>query len=276
MSKTDIRLGSLISFDTERESDIIEFVQDLTAQHKLGRFIGYLLRLACETPEVLQYREKVQPILKEMEVLGITPRRDALFKQYDSEMLKIKQRIDEVYEMAEKLYTIALAGKALGLEERAEGLLAAHFVAKHQAAVLEEKFGRDSILYTYKLNSMQDAKKKAEDTLNTIIEIYGDVFSELQSAVTRLKEIEVAVVKANSIEVNSMENIQLSVNKSIKESDCLDEIAQDNKTEKISKTSNNDTETTNNNLTDLDASPFEQEEVEEFSVNDSLMAMLGD
>ena len=146
MSKTDIRLGSLISFDTERESDIIEFVQDLTAQHKLGRFIGYLLRLACETPEVLQYREKVQPILKEMEVLGITPRRDALFKQYDSEMLKIKQRIDEVYEMAEKLYTIALAGKALGLEERAEGLLAAHFVAKHQAAVLEEKFGRDSIL----------------------------------------------------------------------------------------------------------------------------------
>lgn len=264
MSKTDIRLGSLISFDTERESDIIEFVQDLTAQHKLGRFIGYLLRLACETPEVLQYREKVQPILREMEILGITPRRDALFKQYDSEMLKIKQRIDEVYEMAEKLYTIALAGKALGLEERAEGLLAAHFVAKHQAAVLEEKFGRDSILYTYKLNSMQDAKKKAEDTLNTIIEIYGDVFSELQSAVTRLKEIEVAVVKANS------------VNKSIKESDCLDETAQDNKTEKISKTSNNDTKTTNNNLTDLDASPFEQEEVEDFSVNDSLMAMLGD
>ena len=269
MSKTDIRLGSLISFDTERESDIIEFVQDLTAQHKLGRFIGYLLRLACETPEVLQYREKVQPILKEMEVLGITPRRDALFKQYDSEMLKIKQRIDEVYEMAEKLYTIALAGKALGLEERAEGLLAAHFVAKHQAAVLEEKFGRDSILYTYKLNSMQDAKKKAEDTLNTIIEIYGDVFSELQSAVTRLKEIEVAVVKANSMEVNS-------VNKSIKDGNGLDEIAQDNKTEKISKTSNNDTKTTDNNLTDLDASPFEQEEVEDFSVNDSLMAMLGD
>ena len=95
------------------------------------------------------------------------------------------------------------------------------------------------------------------------------MFSELQSAVKRLKEIEVAVVKANSMEVNS-------VNKSIKESNCLDEIAQDNKTEKISKTSNNDTKTTNNNLTDLDASPFEQEEVEEFSVNDSLMAMLGD
>ena len=40
MSKTDIRLGSLISFDSEREADIIEFVQDLTSQHKLGRFIG--------------------------------------------------------------------------------------------------------------------------------------------------------------------------------------------------------------------------------------------
>ena len=80
MSKTDIRLGSLISFDSEREADIIEFVQDLTSQHKLGRFIGYLLRLACETPETLQYREKLNPILKEMSDLGITPRRDAMFK----------------------------------------------------------------------------------------------------------------------------------------------------------------------------------------------------
>ena len=86
MSKTDIRLGSLISFDSEREADIIEFVQDLTSQHKLGRFIGYLLRLACETPETLQYREKLNPILKEMNDLGITPRRDAMFKQFSKEI----------------------------------------------------------------------------------------------------------------------------------------------------------------------------------------------
>lgn len=267
MSKTDIRLGSLISFDTERESDIIEFVQDLTAQHKLGRFIGYLLRLACETPEVLQYREKTQPILKEMETLGITPRRDSLFKQYSNEVLQLKQRVDEVYEIAEKLYTLALAGKALGLEERSEGLLAAHFVAKHQAALLEEKFGRDSILYTYKLNAMQDAKKKAEENLDMIISTYGDVFNELQSAVTKLKEIEVAVVKAKSIEVENMTGLNMIVGSDNKQSGSKDKDTV--KTEKIDKIEIKD------DITELNESPFEQE-VTEFSVNDSLMAMLGD
>lgn len=184
MSKTDIRLGSLISFDSEREADIIEFVQDLTSQHKLGRFIGYLLRLACETPETLQYREKLNPILKEMNDLGITPRRDAMFKQFSKEILDLKNKINDIYVISEKLYTLALARKALGLEDRAKELLAAQFVVRRQTALLESKLGTSSLLYTYESDSMRDVQKKADEILEVILETYGDLLNDVKVAGT--------------------------------------------------------------------------------------------
>lgn len=182
MSKTDIRLGSLISFDSEREADIIEFVQDLTSQHKLGRFIGYLLRLACETPETLQYREKLNPIIKEMNDLGITPRRDAMFKQFSKEILDLKNKINDIYVISEKLYTLALARKALGLEDRAKELLAAQFVVRRQTALLESKLGTSSLLYTYESDSMRDVQKKADEILEVILETYGDLLNDVKVA----------------------------------------------------------------------------------------------
>ena len=190
MSKTDIRLGSLISFDSEREADIIEFVQDLTSQHKLGRFIGYLLRLACETPETLQYREKLNPILKEMNDLGITPRRDAMFKQFSKEILDLKNKINDIYVISEKLYTLALARKALGLEDRAKELLAAQFVVRRQTALLESKLGTSSLLYTYESDSMRDVQKKADEILEVILETYGDLLNDVKIAVAGKNEAE--------------------------------------------------------------------------------------
>lgn len=197
MSKTDIRLGSLISFDSEREADIIEFVQDLTSQHKLGRFIGYLLRLACETPETLQYREKLNPILKEMNDLGITPRRDAMFKQFSKEILDLKNKINDIYVISEKLYTLALARKALGLEDRAKELLAAQFVVRRQTALLESKLGTSSLLYTYESDSMRDVQKKADEILEVILETYGDLLNDVKTA---------GIGKNDTEESNKVEN----------------------------------------------------------------------
>ena len=196
MSKTDIRLGSLISFDSEREADIIEFVQDLTSQHKLGRFIGYLLRLACETPETLQYREKLNPILKEMNDLGITPRRDAMFKQFSKEILDLKNKINDIYVISEKLYTLALARKALGLEDRAKELLATQFVVRRQTALLESKLGTSSLLYTYESDSMRDVQKKADEILEVILETYGDLLNDVKIAVAGKNDAE----ESNKIE----------------------------------------------------------------------------
>lgn len=199
MSKTDIRLGSLISFDSEREADIIEFVQDLTSQHKLGRFIGYLLRLACETPETLQYREKLNPILKEMNDLGITPRRDAMFKQFSKEILDLKNKINDIYVISEKLYTLALARKALGLEDRAKELLAAQFVVRRQTALLESKLGTSSLLYTYESDSMRDVQKKADEILEVILETYGDLLNDVKIAGTGKNDTE----ESNKVENDS-------------------------------------------------------------------------
>ena len=203
MSKTDIRLGSLISFDSEREADIIEFVQDLTSQHKLGRFIGYLLRLACETPETLQYREKLNPILKEMNDLGITPRRDAMFKQFSKEILDLKNKINDIYVISEKLYTLALARKALGLEDRAKELLAAQFVVRRQTALLESKLGTSSLLYTYESDSMRDVQKKADEILEVILETYGDLLNDVKVAGAGKNDAE----ESNKVENDSSSKI---------------------------------------------------------------------
>lgn len=219
MSKTDIRLGSLISFDSEREADIIEFVQDLTSQHKLGRFIGYLLRLACETPETLQYREKLNPILKEMNDLGITPRRDAMFKQFSKEILDLKNKINDIYVISEKLYTLALARKALGLEDRAKELLAAQFVVRRQTALLESKLGTSSLLYTYESDSMRDVQKKADEILEVILETYGDLLNDVKIAGAGKNDAEES---NNNAEGNRVEND----NSSKLDSDSINRLAE--------------------------------------------------
>lgn len=273
MSKTDIRLGSVISFDTEREADIIEFVQDLTSQHKLGRFLGYLLRLACETPEVLHYREKTQSIIKEMDSLGISPRRDELFKKYSDQILELKQEIDSIYNMTEKLYTLALAGKALGLSERTENLMAAQFVIRHQLNQVEQILGKDSVLYTYSSNAMQDAKKKAEDNLDLIVSAYGDVFSEIQKAIHTIQSLDIKQIKADTLQVENAAGAVIGI---ADKSTATDKSTTTDKSMKVTAPSSNAVQDAElDELTALNESPFANG-VTEFKADDSLMNMLGE
>lgn len=297
MSKTEIRLGSTISFDTERESDIIEFVQDLTSQHKLGRFLAYLLRLACETPETLQYREKVSPILREMETLGITPKRDMMFKKYNEEIIALKTKIDEIYGMTEKLYTLAVANKALGLEDRTKELAAAQFALRNQTAQLEKILGSSSAYYTYQSEKIQKVEDKANENMQFILEVYGDVFSELKDRVSQAQETQktqetsvqpsqpdtLAILKAlenlnltissltvDKLQVQNMEGQSMVV--AIPEGA---KINTDNNAA-VKDSGDNKGESKKDSLTDLDASPFEEEPLEFNDSNMDLLKMLGE
>ena len=117
-----------------------------------------------------------------MNDLGITPRRDAMFKQFSKEILDLKNKINDIYVISEKLYTLALARKALGLEDRAKELLAAQFVVRRQTALLESKLGTSSLLYTYESDSMRDVQKKADEILEVILETYGDLLNDVKIA----------------------------------------------------------------------------------------------
>ena len=133
-----------------------------------------------------------------MNDLGITPRRDAMFKQFSKEILDLKNKINDIYVISEKLYTLALARKALGLEDRAKELLAAQFVVRRQTALLESKLGTSSLLYTYESDSMRDVQKKADEILEVILETYGDLLNDVKTAGTGKNDAEESNKVANN------------------------------------------------------------------------------
>ena len=134
-----------------------------------------------------------------MSDLGITPRRDAMFKQFSKEILDLKNKINDIYVISEKLYTLALARKALGLEDRAKELLAAQFVVRRQTALLESKLGTSSLLYTYESDSMRDVQKKADEILEVILETYGDLLNDVKTVGTGKNDAE----ESNKVENDS-------------------------------------------------------------------------
>lgn len=215
MSKTEIRINSLLTFDTEKEADVIEFIQDLTSQHKLGRMIAYLLRLACETPEVLENREKLIPILQQMQDLNVTPKRNKMYQEYAKLLLEMKQKINDIYNMTEKLYTLALANKALGLEDRSKELLAAQFVLKHQTDVIERKIGADALNFMYDSATMQNALDRANEVMQTLIETHGEVFNELKNAMADAKRLKLESISVDKLNIAGLGEISPEMLKAI-------------------------------------------------------------
>lgn len=215
MSKTEIRINSLLTFDTEKEADVIEFIQDLTSQHKLGRMIAYLLRLACETPEVLENREKLIPILQQMQDLNVTPKRNKMYQEYAKLLLEMKQKINDIYNMTEKLYTLALANKALGLEDRSKELLAAQFVLKHQTDVIERKIGADALNFMYDSATMQNALDRANEVMQTLIETHGEVFNELKTAMADAKSLKLDSISVDKLNIAGLGEINLETLRAI-------------------------------------------------------------
>lgn len=275
MSKTDIRINSLLTFDTEKEADVIEFIQDLTSQHKLGRMIAYLLRLACETPEVLENREKLIPILQQMQDLNVTPKRNKMYQEYAKLLLEMKQKINDIYNMTEKLYTLALANKALGLEDRSKELLAAQFVLKHQTDVIEKKIGADALNFMYDSATMQNALDRANEVMQTLIETHGEVFNELKTAMADAKSLKLDSISVDKLNIAGLGEINLETLRAITNATGAEAIGATGGATG-GATSGETSKAVDNKEDTGEKTAVDPDEPLDFELNDDLMNMLGE
>lgn len=208
------RLGCQLSFSEEKESDIIAVIQKLNATHKTGQFISNLIRIALENPEIIDKGSDTYApgsLMRAMDNCGISFNRQQFFQQVTKEVSEMKQKIDAIYELAFKTYTLGLMGKHLKIEEKSDNELMAAFILERQLKDLQAKLAVNFSDSVYASNKVLKTHEKADEVLEYIIESYSGIVNELISKID-IKQIEVPVVQQQVQNVVPMEqNVNIPV-----------------------------------------------------------------
>ena len=194
------KLGATLCYDKEKEKDIIQQLESLKSRHKLGDFISNLIRIAFENPvELRQLGLKI-------ENYGLTDNRREFFKGVEQKVKAMCKKVDDIYDIAVKMYALALMGKKLGLEDKSKNLLQAQFILQKQINELCTILGLGA-LHNFESNKVENVAKDVEETLEFIINSYDGIISEIKQSV---------VVQTQAPTVISNQNIVNSENKVIK------------------------------------------------------------
>ena len=193
MSGYNIRLSSMLTFDEEKEADIIQVIEKLNSMHKTGNFLSNLIRVSLDCPEILdQSNGKFTKgsTLVDLEQYGLTYNRRALADKHTREVSEMKKKVDEMYDMTLKLYTLALMNKHLGLEKKTENTMIANFMVEKQLGDLKKLLGANLVDNTFASNKVKDTQKLAEESLEFILNTYSDIINEVKSSITPQRDTE--------------------------------------------------------------------------------------
>ena len=178
----ELRPPVSLKFDTEKEKDLIEKIKGLKHGRDLTTLCEYLLRIFLETPETLRDIGETKDVLQKIDELGMTPARYNFFSQVAKEVNDMKDKVDAIYTMMYKTYILALAGKRLGLEQKAETSLRATFILEKQIADLSRALGVDSMNHTFVSNKIQNTEQMASEVMDCIISSYDSIIEELKDS----------------------------------------------------------------------------------------------
>lgn len=232
MNKTEIKLGSTLVFDTEKEADLIKLVRTASSQHKLGEILSHLLRIYSENPDKLnESKSSLTKLIINMSNKGMTPERYSYFKKVDRELSEMRGKVDSIYDMCFEMYSLAQFGKRTGLEGKATNGLMAEFMLEKQLDELTEKLGVDNINNTFTSNRVGDTKKKSKEVLEYIINSYDNIVDELRQAVVTEVAISNVAIKEvdNNVQVKETAEVENKPSsKLIEVADDIDGVAVDN------------------------------------------------
>lgn len=199
MGTRSIRFGSQLTFDEDKEKDIIDTIDTLNSSHKMGQFMSNLIRLAFDNPEILRVGvdglEK-QAMLQQVESSGMSVSRQRFMSGVTSEISDMKKKVDDVYNMVFKLYTLALMNKHLEIENKSDNSLRATFVLERQLRQLQDSLGVNIGDAVYESDKVTDVHARAEDCLEYIIEAYDGIIDEMKQAIAVGQQPQVVVQQA--------------------------------------------------------------------------------
>lgn len=195
MGVIQIRPGETLKFDAEKEADIVEKVKALSNSHKLGDLVANLLRIAFESPELLEDRAKLISSVNRIQQLGMSQNRHEYYLSINKEMESLRKKIDEIYSMSYKVYTLALMNKLLNIEKQAENSLMATFILERQVENITRTLGIDSIGHIFESNKLESTKNKAEDVLEYIVNTYSGIVAEIRANIVTSQSDNALLVK---------------------------------------------------------------------------------
>ncbi len=213
LRKYQIRPCSVLTFDEDKEKDIINTVVNLKDRNKLGSLITHLLRIALEQPESYGTRNELNQVLSKLEELGVTPTRNAYFSQISKEVSDMKKKIDSIYDMAYKTYMLSLVGKHLASKEKADNILLSSFILERQVSELCMNIGVDNLNHTFASNKLSDFHAKAAEVMEVVIEEYDGLLNEIKSNISEQSTGNLAKLLSSIPAISNSENKEKVVEK---------------------------------------------------------------
>lgn len=161
-----------ISLDEGKELDLIKYLEHLRDTRRMGDFVSSCVRACWDNQEL--YKQT----LASDSTYG-TQLRKGYFDNIENKILDMRNKVDKIYELAFNVYTLALMGKRLGIEERAENSLKAQFILQKQINDIARALSINTLMF--ESDRLQDTKHKAEQILEYIINSYDGLLGELQT-----------------------------------------------------------------------------------------------
>lgn len=213
----EIRLNGKIAFDPVKEQYMADAMNEMSAHHTISAFLERLAKIAFDNPEYLERPEKLKELMEFMSKGGMTPRAEAFYSEAKKDIAEIKDKVNAIYDMCLKLYTLAAFADVIGLKARTENLARAEFLIERQVSSICDRMGiRD--YKKFSSGSYLELDKKSGDILEYIIDHYSGVVSEIKSDMAYIQQPVVVANTQTQITEQAAKNEQPVKNEQIKES----------------------------------------------------------
>lgn len=182
-----IKLNTYLSFDSEKEADLIEKIDSLSSKKQLSYFVTNIIKFALENPVII---EKAN-----ITTNGYLSSKDRLdfFKGITTEVKEIEKKLTYLQEMVEHNYNLILLNKSIGLSGKTENEVLASFIIERELQLLKVKLGIQNLVTEERSQKLSEYHEKSEKLVEDIITKYDGIITELVN-----RNISTSVITENS------------------------------------------------------------------------------
>lgn len=181
MATKEYRFGPTLRFDKDKESYIIRRLDALNKTHSLGTFMTYVVKLVFDDPSLLRGEENLKELMNYMENTGNTPNADKFFKESSKRIDELKEKVDSIHGMCERMYTLMLFDKLINPDKQVENVLSAEFILQRQIREIADSLGIFNQT-PFASDKLKNTQASAEESLQFIIEHYEGIVSEIKTS----------------------------------------------------------------------------------------------
>lgn len=212
MANKTIKLVANLTFDENKELDIVNMINYLNSHHKTGQFLSGLIRLAMDCPDIIMKNTNGEidmgQSMKKITVDGISTIRKDFMNNLNSKVDKLWGQVTDIRKMALQVYTLAQMNKFVGIEAKSENTLRASFVLEKQLSDLQRSLGTLLNDKQFIDERLKKSKEFSDETLEYIINTYDGIVSEIKNQFSTVSTMVSQVAEARPVETNVVEAVK--------------------------------------------------------------------